>query len=283
MKRKTFIKSLLFLGTFPSLLSAKPVPLKSTSSIRLLRHATLIMEMNGKKLLIDPMLSEKDAMDPIRNCGNDIRIPMVDLPIPKSEINTLISEMDAIVITHLHRDHWDVPAKDLISKSKLIFCSPNDDEPLRKQGFENVQSIENTFSWQGIEFHRTSGQHGTGDIGKSMGPVSGFVFKHQKDSIYLAGDTIWCEEVENVLTKHRPKVTILNAGGAKFLTGDPITMTSSDIVKVHEKLPDTKIIAVHMDTINHCFVTREILSAELKSKGLESKIRIPEDGESIEV
>ncbi|WP_373399930.1 MBL fold metallo-hydrolase [Algoriphagus halophilus] len=154
---------------------------------------------------------------------------------------------------------------------------------MRKQGFENVQSIENTFSWQGIEFHRTSGQHGTGDIGKSMGPVSGFVFKHQKDSIYLAGDTIWCEEVENVLTKHRPKVTILNAGGAKFLTGDPITMTSSDIVKVHEKLPDTKIIAVHMDTINHCFVTREILSAELKSKGLESKIRIPEDGESIEV
>ncbi|MBN3522029.1 MBL fold metallo-hydrolase [Algoriphagus lutimaris] len=283
MNRKTFIKSLLFLGTFPSLLRAKNTPLKSSSSIRLLRHATLILEMNGKKLLIDPMLSEKDAMDPIRNCGNDIRIPMVELPIPRSEINTMISEMDAIVITHLHRDHWDAPAKNLIPNNKLIFCSPNDEENLRNQGFENVQNIENNFSWQGIEIHRTSGQHGTGDIGKSMGPVSGFVFKHQKDSIYLAGDTVWCEEVENTLTNHRPKVTILNAGGAKFLTGDPITMTSSDIVKVHEKLPDTKIIAVHMDTINHCFVTREILFEELKAKDLDNKISIPKDGESIEV
>lgn len=283
MKRKTFIKSLIFLGTIPSLLSAKTILLKSSSSIRLLRHATLIMEIDGKKLLIDPMLSEKDAMDPIRNCGNDIRIPMVDLPIPRSEISTMISGMDAIVITHLHRDHWDAPAKDLIPKSKLLFCSPNDEKSLRKQGFENIQSIENNFSWQRIEIHRTSGQHGTGEIGKSMGPVSGFVFKHKKDSIYLAGDTVWCEEVENALINHRPKVTILNAGGAKFLTGDPITMAPSDIIKVHEKLPETKIIAVHMDTINHCFVTREILLKELKTNGLDTKISIPKDGESIDV
>lgn len=283
MKRKTFIKSLLFLGAIPSLLSAKTTHIKKSTSIKLLRHATLIMEINGKKLLIDPMLSEKDAMDPIRNCGNEIRIPMVELPFPRSEINTMLSEMDAIVITHLHRDHWDSPAKDLIPKNKLIFCSPNNEESLRNQGFENVQPIENNFNWQGIEIHRTSGQHGTGDIGKSMGPVSGFVFKHKKDSIYLAGDTVWCEEVENALTNHRPKVTILNAGGAKFLTGDPITMTPSDIIKVHEKLPDTKIIAVHMDTINHCFITREILLEELKKMNIESKILIPIDGEFIEL
>ncbi|MEN2280890.1 MBL fold metallo-hydrolase [Algoriphagus sp. SE2] len=281
MKRKTFIKSLLFLGAIPSLLSAKTTHIKNSSSIRLLRHATLILEINGKKLLIDPMLSEKEAMDPIRNCGNDIRIPMVDLPIPRSEINAMISEMDAIVITHLHRDHWDNSAKDLIPKDKLIFCSSNDEKAIRNQGFENVQTIEDNLTWRGINIYRTGGQHGTGDIGKSMGKVSGFVFKHQKDSIYLAGDTIWCEEVENALSNHNPNVTILNAGGAKFLTGDPITMTSNDIIKVYEKLPETKIIAVHMDTINHCFLTRKILFEELKKNSLEAKVKIPNDGESI--
>ncbi|WP_296704999.1 MBL fold metallo-hydrolase [Algoriphagus sp.] len=281
MKRKTFIKSLLFLGAIPSLLSAKTANMKKSSSVRLLRHATLIIEINGKKLLIDPMLSEKDAMNPIPNCGNEIRIPMVEFPIPKSEINTMLSEMDAIVITHLHRDHWDNPAKDLIPKNKLIFCPPNVKETLVNQGFNNLQSIEHNFNWKGITIHKTSGQHGTGDIGKSMGQVSGFVFQHKEDSIYVAGDTVWCEEVENVLISYNPKVTILNAGGAKFLTGDPITMTPEDIIKVQKKLPATNIIAVHMDTINHCFVTRKILFEELKAKGLDSKIKIPMDGESI--
>ncbi len=84
-----------------------------------------------------------------------------------------------------------------------------------------------------------------------MGEVSGFVFSHKKESIYLAGDTIWCEDVKKALVKFDPKITIPNAGGAKFLTGGPITMTPDDIIKVQEKLPKTQIVAVHMDTVNH--------------------------------
>ena len=54
-----------------------------------------------------------------------------------------------------------------------------------------------------------------------MGAVSGFVFSRDKESIYLAGDTIWCEDVEKALLNFKPAITILNAGGARFLTGDP--------------------------------------------------------------
>ena len=241
----------------------------------------MIIEINGKKLLVDPMLSPKNVLDPVQNCGNEIRFPMAELPIGNSELTSLLNEVDAVVITHTHRDHWDVAAQNLIDKNKLIFCQPNDSQEIKEQGVKNVQPISSDLNWEGITINRTSGQHGTGEIGKKMGEVSGFVFSHKKESIYLAGDTIWCEDVEKALLKFEPEITILNAGGAKFLTGDPITMTPDDIIKVQEKLPKTLIIAVHMDTVNHCFIKRTDLRKALADKKLDSKILIPNDGEMV--
>jgi L-ascorbate metabolism protein UlaG (beta-lactamase superfamily) len=276
----TFVQRLLlFLTATPFLLSAKRK--ESKLKIRLLRHATLVVEIDGKKILVDPMLSAKDKLDPVQNCGNDIRIPMVELPVTNSELAQILSEADAVLVTHTHRDHWDIAAQNLIDKDKLIICQPSDEEKIKAQGFKNVQPVSTSFDWKEITIHRTNGKHGTGEIGKKMGEVSGFVFKSKNESVYVAGDTIWCDDVEKALAEHKPTVTILNTGGAKFLTGDPITMTPSDVVSVHEKLPQTKIIAVHMDTVNHCFVKRKDLLSTLIEKGLESKIRIPNDGETI--
>ena len=41
-----------------------------------------------------------------------------------------------------------------------------------------------------IRFERTGGQHGDGEIGRKMAPVSGFVLSAQDEPLlYLAGDT----------------------------------------------------------------------------------------------
>lgn len=249
--------------------------------IRLLRHATLVIEINDKKLLIDPMLSSKDSLDPVQNCGNDIRIPMVELPVSNEELTKILDEADAVVVTHLHRDHWDVAAQNLINKNKPVFCQPDDNDKIREQGFNNVQPINSLINWEGISIRRTNGQHGTGEIGKKMGTVSGFIFQYKEKFIYLAGDTIWCDDVEKALQAFKPAVIILNTGGAQFLTGDPITMTPDDIIHVHESCPTTKIIAVHMDTVNHCFIKRVDLVKALVEKKPALKILIPDDGEEI--
>jgi L-ascorbate metabolism protein UlaG (beta-lactamase superfamily) len=227
------------------------------------------------------MLSSKEAMEPIGNCGNDFRIPMVDLPFGEKALQQLLEEVDAVFVTHTHRDHWDVAAQQLIDHEKPVFCQPVDEDLIREQGFQNVHSIEEHISWEGIEIHRTGGQHGTGKIGELMGIVSGFVFAHDGRSVYVAGDTIWCAEVKTALDQYQPDYTILNAGGAQFLEGAPITMTPEDIISVHHHLPATQIIAVHMDVINHCFVKREDLKRHLMSSSLINQVVIPEDGEVI--
>ncbi|MCK9402823.1 MAG: MBL fold metallo-hydrolase [Chitinophagaceae bacterium] len=283
MKRRTFLQSLILTGTSPYLLAFEINKKNKQNSIQLIRHATVLIKINNLTFLIDPMLSSKNGLDPIQNCGNDIRFPMVELPVNNEELDKMLSEADAIVITHTHRDHWDTTAQKLIDKNKTIFCQPNDYEKIKDQGFRNVTSIDSKSDWKGILISRTKGQHGTGEIGKKMGDVSGFVFKHGKESVYVAGDTIWCEDVAKALLIHKPKTIILNAGGAKFLTGDPITMTPADIQKVYEQLPKTKIIAVHMDTVNHCFIKRTDLAKALSEMNLESKVLIPKDGELIKI
>lgn len=275
MKRSAFLKTLAMSFT-PSLFATAP-----KNHVRLIRHATLVMQIGNIKILVDPMLSAKDALDPVQNCGNDTRIPMVDLPFNEGDLEQLLSGIDAVIVTHLHRDHWDVAAQGRIAKEKMIFCQPGDEVKLKEQGFQKVTPVEDRFFWEGIMFHRVDGQHGTGEIGKKMGPVSGFVLKTKEQSVYVAGDTIWCDPVQKALDKFKPAITILNTGGAKFLTGDPITMTPSDVARVHEHLPSTKIIAVHMNTVNHCFVKRADLAQAAEASGL--KIMIPEDGDTIEI
>lgn len=247
---------------------------------RLLRHATIMVNLNGLNVLVDPMLSKKDAMDPVANASNTIRIPMVELPVSDSELGELIRETDAVTLTHLHRDHWDERARQLIPKTLTIFCQPADEKAVREQGFSNVLPIDNSLEWKGIMTSRTGGQHGTGEIGKKMGSVSGFVLQHAKETIYVAGDTIYCPEVQKAISEHRLTVTIVNGGAAQFLQGDPITMDLKDIIRTRKEIAkSSRLYVVHMDTVNHCHLTREKLREGLKAAGELNGIGIPMDGE----
>lgn len=255
--------------------------MKNDVKVTLLRHATLIVEIGGVKFLVDPLLAEKNAYEPVAN-SNNIRYPMIDLPFTKERLLQLINDVDAVLVTHTHRDHWDDVAQAIIDKSKPLFCQPADIEKIKAQGFLNVISIEDKAVFKKVTINRTSGQHGTGEIGIKMGIVSGFVLKHATESVYIAGDTIWCQDVKDALQTYKPEITIVNAGAPQYTTGDPITMTPNDIMEVHREMPTTKIMAVHMDTVNHAKVSRKDLREWLVKENLLKQVLIPEDGHLVQ-
>jgi L-ascorbate metabolism protein UlaG (beta-lactamase superfamily) len=140
-----------------------------------------------------------------------------------------------------------------------------------------------SLAWRGITIDRTGGKHGTGEIARKLAPVSGFVLQASGEpTLYIAGDSIWCEEVAGPLRQFQPAVTVLNAGGARFLQGDPITMTPEDVMAVCKAAPSTQVVAVHMDAINHCIVTRDDLAFQLEAERLRERVAIPADGEWVE-
>jgi hypothetical protein len=97
-----------------------------------------------------------------------------------------------------------------------------------------------------------------------MGPVSGWVV----DDVYIAGDTILCDEVHEARERYRPRATIVNGGGARFLEGDPIVMTAAEVA-----LLDGTVAVVHLEAINHCLEPRSAYAGAI----------VPLDGEVLDL
>jgi L-ascorbate metabolism protein UlaG (beta-lactamase superfamily) len=249
--------------------------------LRLIRHATLVVEYGGHKLLVDPMLSDAGTQPPIESSPNPRPNPLVALPISADEV---LQGVEAVLVTHTHRDHWDAAAAEKIPKSLPILGQPEDQEKVRAQGFTNIHPIKQTQNWNGISITRTGGQHGTGEIGKKMAPVSGFVLETQGEpSFYIAGDTVWCLEVAEAIRAFQPRVTVVNTGAAQFLQGDPITMTAECVITVCRSAPNAQVVAVHMEAINHCLLTRADLAFQLEAARVNQQVSIPNDGDWVEL
>jgi L-ascorbate metabolism protein UlaG (beta-lactamase superfamily) len=235
--------------------------------ITLVRHATLLLEIGGHRLLVDPQLDPEAVRPPIDNTPNQRRNPLVPLPLPAEEV---VRGLDAVVVTHLHRDHLDETAERLLPRDVPVFCQPEDEARLRELGLQ-ARPVAEALDWDGLSIRRTGGRHGHGALADRLAPVSGFVL----DGLYVAGDTVWCDEVAAAIERHRPAVAVVNAGGARFLEGDPIVMTAADAREVAARVPT--VVAVHLEAINHCVETR----AELRAGA--PGVLVPEDGETLEL
>ncbi len=246
--------------------------------IRLVRHATLVVRFHGATLLVDPMLGEVGAAPPVQRSPNPRPNPLVPLPTP---VPALLEGVDAVLITHTHRDHFDDAAAAFVPKHLPLIGQPEDEAKFRGLGFARIHPVATVVRWEGIEVHRTAGRHGVGEVGTRMAPVSGFALRAPGEAtLYIAGDTIWCREVEEALRLHAPAVTVVNAGSAQFLEGGPITMTAEDVIEVARSAPGTQVVAVHMEAINHCLLTRAALASSVAAAGLAGRVWIPRDGES---
>ncbi|CAN7682863.1 MBL fold metallo-hydrolase [Rhizobium sp. LjRoot30] len=208
--------------------------------------------------------------------NSEERNPFVHLPFPIEDI----LDVDAVIVTHLHEDHWDEAARNLVPKNLPLFAQNDADaRTIRSQGFTDVRVLGDTLQFNGVQLIKTGGRHGTDAAyavaGAPLGEVCGVVFKHpDMKTVYLAGDTIWDDNVAGVLAAHKPEIAILNTGDAKIVgLDDGIIMGTADVLSVHKAAPETILIASHMEAVNHCTVMRAQLRAFARTEGFATQLR----------
>ena len=265
---------------------------KRAIKIRQIRNATLRVRFGGVEFLIDPWLASKaegmtfrkgpfasEVVDPAQL---DIVMPMCELPMPLADV---LSGVDAYVLTHLHPDHFDMAA-DGTAGAKLNKAIPlfvqNDNEVavMKRSGFKDVQTFtDDGVSFRGVTLKRTFARHGTKT---PCGPASGVFFTSpaEQKSLWILGDTIWCDETAKAMSALKPDIVVLNTCAARFKTFGRLIMDDADVESVCRAAPNATVIASHMDTVAHASLTRSTLKAALERRGLASRVLMPDDGEA---
>lgn len=248
------------------------------------RNATMVIETQKDVILVDPMLAPKGAMPTFTFFRFKAqRNPIVPLPESCKEI---LNKVTHCVITHQHPDHIDVAAEKYLKANNIpVTCSHLDEKVFRKKGLNVVQTIDywKKSNFLGGTIEGIPARHGYGFIAKPMGNVMGFYIElPDEKSIYISADTIYTKAVDKVLKEYQPAVSVAACGSAQLDVFQPLLMTLEDILQFVKNAPG-KVLANHLEAVNHCPTTRVALRELLKKEGLLDKVFIPEDGEVVEV
>lgn len=243
-----------------------------------LRNATGRLTHGEASFVIDPSLGPAHSWPEVAWIANPRPNPLVDLPIPPEQV---FEGTSAVLQTHVHVDHLDDAGVASLPDRLPVFCQPSDGAVLLERGITGAQPVEGAIEHQGTRIHRVPARHGFGPIADLAGPSSGYVLQSLAEpTLYITGDTVWCEEVGETLARFRPDVVIANAGGAQLANGERLIMDVDDVTHLAQAAPQAHIIVVHLDAVSHCLSSRE---AHRRAHEHHPKVSIPDDGDVIEL
>lgn len=140
-------------------------------------HGTALIELDGVRLLTDPLLRDRVAHLRRR------------VPPPSAEA---LAGIDTVLITHLHRDHLDLPSLRRVGRSVPIVAPRGGGGLLLRRGFGAVREVTpgEEFAIGALTVRATEARHhgGRGLLGGAHGPALGYVIAGTR-RIYHAGDT----------------------------------------------------------------------------------------------
>ncbi len=143
--------------------------------------------------------------------------------------------------------------------------------------------------FKNVRISRTLGQHGPDALysiparAEFAGDAMGFILQSDGvKSLYVVGDTIWMPYVEVALNTYKPEIVVMNTGYAMVngIEGSLI-MGKDDILHMYKAMPDAKIIAVHMDAVNHTTITSDETREFVRDNSLQDRVYVPREGETL--
>jgi L-ascorbate metabolism protein UlaG (beta-lactamase superfamily) len=168
-----------------------------------------------------------------------------------------LPELDLVVLSHLHGDHFDRVARHGLDKSVPIVTTPPAARRLSRWGFA-TRALR---TWQSTAFHRDGallritalpGRHALGPAQRLFPPVMGSLLEltspdHPRLRLYLSGDTLVYDDLREIAVRHPDlDVGVLHLGGTKIL-GLLLTMDGRQGVDLLEMVRPRVAVPVHYD------------------------------------
>jgi L-ascorbate metabolism protein UlaG (beta-lactamase superfamily) len=204
-------------------------------------HASYLVQLKGRSFLIDPVLSKSLGPGLGRN-------------VPPGLDESTMPAVDAVLITHNHRDHMDEPTIRRLGTSPIFVVPRGLGNWFTKRGFSRVLEMD---WWQeeevlGVQVTFVPAQHWSrrwlSDTNESW--WGGYVLGHDGLRVYHSGDTAWFDGFQLIGDRVGPIHSAMLPIGAYaprwFMKHQH--MNPEDAVRAFLALGATNFVAMHWGT-----------------------------------
>ncbi len=201
--------------------------------------------------------------------------------------------LDAVVLSHLHGDHFDRRARRGLSREQPVLTTQPAARRLQRWGFQTAglepwETVQLAKGDETLSVEALPAIHARGAMGALLPPVMGSLLEHRVGGVarlrvYLSGDTLTGDHVSQIAERHPDiDVAVVHLGGTRVLM-HTVTMDAEQGVDFLRRSAPRTAVPVHHDDYR---VFRSPLSdflSLLREVDVPSVVRPVDRGQTIEL
>ena len=255
-------------------------------------NATTLIRLGGCTIVTDP--SFLHAGDHVHVGYGLFAKRLLDPALDVSDLPPL----DAILLSHLHGDHWDPPAERGLDHALPLVTTKQAARALGSRGFTRTIGLD---VWERTDLERAGGgvrvtavpaRHGPPAVARLLPATNGYVLEDYRADvplrIYVSGDTMLFPALAQIPERFPEgiDVALLHLGGTRIphrRFGVMVTLDARGGVQLVRLIDPRIAIPIHTDDWNLFSSGVDEFIQAMRDARLDAKLRVVERGATIDV
>lgn len=246
---------------------------------------TALMEIGRFRLLTDPTFE-------LAGYQYERGSSIIRKTISPALAEASLGPVDAVLLSHdQHLDNLDPAGRAMLSQAKQVLTTPAGAERLGG----NARGVS---AWQTVTLAAGNGlgmrvtampaQHGPADVRPAMGEVNGWIVEwegQRRGALYVSGDTVLFEGLEEVARRFQIGVALLHFGAAHSPVTGPavLTLTAAEGARFAAQLREATIVPLHYEGWSHLTEGRSEIERAFTAAGLAHRLHFLPPGQPVPI
>lgn len=202
--------------------------------------------------------------------------------------------VDTVLLSHdQHGDNLDPAGRSYLSQVNQVLTTPAGAQRLggNARGLNTWETITLTGAdgqSQSVHVTATPARHGPEKMLEAVGSVNGWILEwagQRRGALYISGDTVLFEGLEEVARRYRIGVALLHCGAARAQRFGPshLTLTSAEGAQLAKMLGEATIIPIHYEGWSHFSEGRDVIEQAFASAGVAQRLRFLPPGQPVAI